>query len=74
MEVEVRLFATFRENRFDKRKMEFPSGSSLGNLLKHLRIPVKEVGILLINGRDASAKCKLAPDDVISIFPLIGGG
>jgi len=74
MLVEVRLFATFRESRFKKREMEFPEGTSLTKLLKHLEIPENEATILLVNGRSASAQCKLAPQDVVSIFPAIGGG
>jgi len=74
MLVEVRLFTIFRENRFKKREMEFPEGTSLANLLEHLKIPENEAAILLVNGRSASAKCKLASHDVVSIFPAIGGG
>jgi len=74
MIVEVRLFATFRESRFKDREMEFPEGTSLANLLENLKIPENEAAILLVNGRSASAKYKLAPQDVVSIFPAIGGG
>ena len=74
MVVEVRLFATFREGRFKKREMEFPEVSSLGELLEHLKIAEKEVGILLVNGQNVSAKYKLDPHDVVSIFPPLGGG
>lgn len=74
MEVEVRLFATFREGRFKKRQMEFPNGSLLGDLLADLTIPTEQVGILLVNGHNASAGYTLAANDVVSIFPSIGGG
>jgi sulfur carrier protein ThiS len=74
MVVEIKLFATFRECRFKERTMEFPDESSLGELLKHLKISEKQVGILLVNGQNVSVDYKLAPHDVVSIFPLIGGG
>ena len=74
MKIEVRLFATFRKGRFKKKEMEFPDGNSLGNLLEHLGLPETQVGILLVNGRDAAIQRKLAAQDVVSIFPLIGGG
>jgi sulfur carrier protein ThiS len=74
MVVEVRLFATLREGRFKKRQMEFAEGRSLGDLLRGLRISAKEVGILLVNGQDASADRRLSARDVVSVFPLIGGG
>jgi sulfur carrier protein len=74
MVVEVKLFATFREGRFDQREMELPEGSSLGDLLGHLKIPEKEARIMIVNGTASSASRKLAPHDIISIFPAIAGG
>ncbi|MGB2806762.1 MAG: MoaD/ThiS family protein [Sedimentisphaerales bacterium] len=74
MVVEVRLFATFRKGRFKKREMEFSEGSSLEALLESLKIAREEAGLLLLNGQYASEKDKLAPHDVVSIFPLLGGG
>ena len=74
MVVEVRLFATFRKGRFKKREMEFSEGGSLYALLERLKIAREEAGLLLVNGRYASAKDTLAPHDVVSIFPLLGGG
>ena len=74
MIVQVRLFATFREGRFKEKEMDFPSGSSLADILTHLQIGEKEARILLINGIAASTDHKLAPNDVIAIFPPIAGG
>jgi sulfur carrier protein ThiS len=74
MVVEVRLFATLRQGRFKDRQTEFSQGSSLGDLLQELGISAKEVGILLVNGQDASVERSLSANDVVSIFPLIGGG
>jgi sulfur carrier protein len=74
MVVEVRLFATFRKGRFKKREMEFSEGSSLDALLESLKISREEAGLLLLNGQYACGQDKLAPDDVVSIFPLLGGG
>jgi len=74
MVVEVRLFATFRENRFKKQEMDFPEGASLDNLLDQLKIPKEQIGILLINGRTATLDQKLTANDIVSIFPAIGGG
>ena len=74
MVVEVKLFATFRENRFKEKEMELPEGSSAAEVLSHLKIPQDQLGILLVNGRDASVGRKLVGNDVVSIFPAIGGG
>lgn len=74
MLVEVRLFAAFRKNRFDKKQMELAELSSVADLLKELSIPEEQVGILLVNGDGITTEHKLSADDVVSIFPLIGGG
>lgn len=74
MVVEVRLFATFRKGRFKKSEVEVAEGGSVRDLLKHLKIGEKEVGILLVNGGSGSIESKLAANDVVSILPLIGGG
>jgi len=74
MLVEVRLFASFREGRFKNKQLELPDEGSLGNLLEYLDIPEEQAAILLVNGKDTSVDRKLAPGDVVSIFPAIGGG
>ncbi|MHC4677989.1 MAG: MoaD/ThiS family protein [Planctomycetota bacterium] len=74
MLVEVRLFATFREGRFNEREVELPEGSSLGDLLKHLNIPERDAKITIVNGLAVSAECKLSNRDVVAIFPPIAGG
>ncbi len=74
MVVEIRLFATLREGRFRNKQIQFPGEALLGDLLENLKIPQEQVGILLVNGRTATAQSKLAEDDVVSIFPPIGGG
>ena len=74
MLVEVRLFATFREGRFKQKQLELPDGSSLGDLLASLNIAERDARILLVNGIAASAEHKLAPHDVVSIFPPMAGG
>jgi len=74
MVVQVRLFATLREGRFKGKEMKFPEGSRLGDLLNSLGILQNQAGIMLVNGRNASAEHELAASDVVSIFPSIGGG
>jgi molybdopterin synthase sulfur carrier subunit len=74
MVVQVRLFATLRENRFKRKELEFPEGSRLADLLSSLGISKSQIGVMLINGRAASAEHELALGDVVSIFPSIGGG
>ena len=74
MLVKVRLFAMFREGRFDEKDLELSQGSSLADLMEYLKIPEKGSKILLINGRPASVKDKLSDNDVVAMFPVVAGG
>ena len=74
MLVEVRLFATFREGRFKSRQVELAQGTCPADILAQLEIPQNQVGILLVNGRDKPLEYCLTQDDVVSIFPALGGG
>ena len=74
MLVEVRLFADFRNGRLKEKELELPEGSSLSDLLVHLKIPEKDAKNLILNGRAVSVEHKLSHHDVIAIFPPIAGG
>jgi sulfur carrier protein len=75
MVVEVKLFATFREGRFNERELELPEESSLSYLLKYLKIPENDAKVIIVNGVAVSAvEHKLSNNDVIAIFPPIAGG
>ena len=74
MLVQVRLFATFRKDRFKEKEMDFPEGSTLADILANLKIAEKEARILLVNGISVAPDHKPAPNDVIAIFPPMAGG
>lgn len=80
MQVSVKLYATLRKFA--------PAGTDIGEsftvnlekgivseLIERLGIPEKQARIILINGtRVSDIEEKLKPDDLIVIFPPIGGG
>ncbi len=74
MIVEVKLFATFRNNRFKSKAIEVADGFTVGGILKDLEIPVDQAGILLVNGLSADVEQSLAENDVVAVFPAVGGG
>jgi len=74
VEVEVRLFALFRAGRFKKRTMDLPEGIRLRNLLERMDIPEEEVSLPLVNGRYSTLDRQLFANDVVSVFPAVGGG
>ena len=74
MEVEVKLFATLRDGRFNKGKVDLSQNSKISDLLEKLDIPRTVAAILLVNGQEASTDRERAENDVVSIFPPIAGG
>jgi len=72
--MEVRLFATFRENRDKIIDMPWYEGLTGYALFETLGIDVKDVSIFLINGVHSKPDALLAKDDVIALFPPVGGG
>ena len=74
MEVEVRLFATFREGREKKQKIKIKQNTTILDIIKMLNIDENEVAIMLLNGRDGNSDRMLNDGDVISLFPPVGGG
>lgn len=74
MIIKVRLFATLRNDRGKEVMVDGPEGMTCRYIIDALNIPDEEVAILLINGRDGKLDTPLTPEDVVSIFPPVGGG
>lgn len=73
-QIEVRLFATFRQGR--EKIILLPAKEHLDarSVLQFLEIPEEEVKILLVNGFHSKPDVPIAPGDVIALFPPVGGG
>lgn len=74
IKVEVRLFAYFREGRGKKQVMELEEGTTILEVLEKLSIDKEEAKIVLLNGMDGPLDRELKDDDVLSLFPPVGGG
>jgi sulfur-carrier protein len=74
MKLTVKLFATYRQGRFDVAELERPEGTTVGRLLEELELPLPELGFVLVRGRHAEVGQALAAGDTVSIFPKVGGG
>ncbi|HBG05533.1 MAG: molybdopterin synthase sulfur carrier subunit [Geobacteraceae bacterium GWC2_58_44] len=74
MHVTVKLFATFRNGRFKIAEQELPEGTECRRVVLDLGLTEEEIGIIMINGRHGTLDQKLAHNDVLSLFPLVGGG
>ena len=74
MQVEVRLFAVFRQGRFNRTAMDLPEGTPLRDLILQLEIPEKEVSLPLVNGQYSPLDRALVAGDVVALVPAVGGG
>jgi len=74
MNVTVRLFATFREGRGKELSLEMAEDATPAIVAERLGIGVKDIAILLVNGRDGKVDGSLAEGDRVSFFPPVGGG
>lgn len=74
MKITVKLFAFFRDNRFKIREQEIGEETTIGDIVDALGIDRKEVGVLMLNSRHTEFTVRPSPDDVLAIFPVVGGG
>ena len=72
--VEVRLFANLRKGREKVYFMEPESIATVQDIMDRLQIPREEVNILLINGFHQKPETKVNDEDIVSLFPAVGGG
>ena len=80
MRVEVRLYATFSDHAPSKRagepfQINIEDSPSLTDLIRKLKIPEKEVHLIMVNGRVIHDRSfRLSEADRIGLFPPVGGG
>lgn len=74
MEVEVKLFATFRKGRWKSKKLWFDIDINIRVVLEILDIKEEALGIALVNGSHSNIEKILKNGDVLALFPPIGGG
>lgn len=72
--IEVRLFATFREGRQKISFLEAEQYHTAGEIVEFLKIPYEEVAICLINGKHSRLDEPVKDNDVLALFPPVGGG
>ena len=78
MEIEVRLFATFRDHLPDdsgpsfKRRLE--NGTAVDMVAEQINLPRDIPKIFIVNGNVVTGEYVLRDGDVVSIFPPVAGG
>jgi sulfur carrier protein ThiS len=74
MQLTVKLFAYFRDNRFKQQVMEYPDGTTVEDIILSVGVPMDEVGVTMINSRHCELQQMPREGDQLAIFPAIGGG
>lgn len=80
MKVEVHLFATLRQYLPSGSRdtgilaLEVPPGSTVADVVQALGIPADISWVAVVDGEDARPERRLAPGQVVSIFPPLAGG
>lgn len=74
MQLTVKLFAYFRDNRFKQQQMDFAEGTTVEEIIRSLAVPLDEVGVTMINSRHCELAQVPKEGDQVAIFPAIGGG
>jgi molybdopterin converting factor small subunit len=77
--IEVRLFANLAaflppHGRDGVAEFDIPEGSTVADVARQLGIPSDLARVVLVNGHDAGSEARLAPRDVVTIFPPLAGG
>ena len=72
--VEVRLFAGLRQGRQKIYYMEPETVQNVQDIMDILNIQRSEVNILLINGFHQKPETEVKDEDIVSLFPAVGGG
>ena len=72
--IEVRLFAGLRQGRQKIYQMEASSVKNVQDIMDALNIQRSEVNILLINGFHQKPETAVKDEDIVSLFPAVGGG
>lgn len=74
MKITVKLFATFRKDRFDIEERTYPEGTTVGEIVAELQLPRTQLGILLVSSCHVDLDRILVDGETLAIFPLVGGG
>ena len=76
MEITIKLFAHYRDGRYESRTKTYPDEQRVGDIIQELNLDLERdpIGILLINGRHAHRDDPLHDGDTLAVFPMLGGG
>ncbi|MDM8216098.1 MoaD/ThiS family protein [Desulfovibrio piger] len=79
MRLHIKLSTTLRDyvKGYEPEKglhVEVPDGMTVGELARHIGLPLEEIKIVMVNGRHSEADDAMRDGDRIAFFPAVGGG
>lgn len=74
MNVVVKLFASLRDDNEKEQTIELNQGSTVLDIVDKLKIPMDNIAIIMVNGRRQKADVEVYHNDIVSLFPPVGGG
>ncbi|HLV09788.1 MAG TPA: MoaD/ThiS family protein [Halanaerobiales bacterium] len=77
MDVRVKLNLGLEHYLNDKNRyktVQVEDNTTIRKLIKRTGIPLEDVCIIMVNGKYQKEDYRLKPDDIVSLFPPIGGG
>ena len=74
MQITVKLFASFRKDRFIAASREVEGNACVADVINMLQIPAGEIGTIMLNNRHTVPGQQLHEGDRLALFPLVGGG
>lgn len=79
MHLTVKLSTTLRDyvpgyNPEEGLRVDMPEGSTAERLACRLGLPLQDIKIVMINGRQRKANDLLRDGDRVAFFPAVGGG
>ncbi|MFH1117969.1 MAG: MoaD/ThiS family protein [Pseudomonadota bacterium] len=54
--------------------MEIEDGTTVGDLMRRLNLPVKAAKVIFLNGRHAAEEQQVKDGDRVAFFPPVAGG
>ena len=73
MKINVKLFATYREGRFQQEVRDYPQGTEVADVAAGLGLADKPA-VVFVNNRHAELDYVLEEGDTLAFFPPVGGG
>lgn len=72
--INVKLVGLFKTGRFKQKDCVWADGVRVSDVVDELDIPLKLLGIILINGVHANLDSPLNDRDALVLLPLLEGG